>query len=94
MGDEVTISGIRERLLAQEAISWRFGLANQGTAQQTETFSKLRVFRGVQQCEVTYEEITATTSLRLRDRSYELFSAVIAISKACCVWSMKFSSEM
>src|ERR1700747_3387805 len=46
-------------------------------------FSKLHVFRGVQHCEVTYEDHVATTSLRFRHRSYRLFPGL-----TCNVWSV------
>jgi hypothetical protein len=60
---------------------------------KVETFSKLHVFRRVEQCEVMYEEHTAITSLRLGQRSDRLFLSLIAMSRACCVWSKKLSIE-
>jgi hypothetical protein len=61
-------------------------------ASKLKLFSKLQLFRGVQQCEVTYEEHVAITSLRFGHRSDRLFPDLIAMSGACCVWSMKIST--
>ena len=58
-----------------------------------KTFSKLRLFRGVQQCEVTYEEYSAITSLRFGHRNDRLYPSLIAMSGVCCVWSMKLSKR-
>ena len=66
-------------------------LKERGT--KLKLFSKLRLFRGVQQCEVTYEEYSAITSLRFGHRSDGLFLSLIAMSEVCCVWSMKLSKE-
>jgi hypothetical protein len=65
----------------------------QGLAAKKETFSKLQVFRGVQQCEVTYEQHSAITSLRFGHRSDRLLLGLTAMDGACCVWSMKISKE-
>ena len=83
LGDEATTSGIRERVLAQEVIYWPFSPAEpRETRHQRKTFSKLHVLRGVQQCEVTYEEHTAITSLRFGPQ-------VPAVCRRdCYVWSV------
>ena len=87
-------SGIRERLLAQEVI---WGAVSPGKNPENkapiETFSKLPVFRGVQQCEVTYEEILLLPASALDIAVPGCFFGLIAMSGACCVWSKKFSKE-
>jgi hypothetical protein len=42
---------------------------------ETETFLKLRDFRGVQQCEVAHDEHAANTGLRFEHLDYGLLAA-------------------